>query len=177
LLESLVELSMKADPYSCTWYYYDRDWSRDADDIFKFFVVHDKTVVQEYFSLGSYDAAILEYIEEDKEPIWHSSPYFSQAVDKYYYKKFYTETFLGQLMVLRPDQPVLYQFERSSAKDVLRPLQTASIVKCYKLLWVIACLVAARLLPDWGWVFIIAAVGCLLDLFVYAWRTRNIGQG
>jgi hypothetical protein len=176
LLERLVELSMKAEPESCMWYYYQHDWSRDADEIFQFFVVNDQQIVQEYFSLGSFDPAVLEFIEKDKDPIWHSGPYFSGAVDKYYYNKFYTETYLGQLMVLRSDEPALFHFERSSRQDVLRPLQTVYLVRCYKLLWVIGCLLAARLVPQWSWLFIVAALGCLANLLLYSWHTRNIGQ-
>ncbi len=96
LLERLVELGMKADPDSCLWYYYEHDWSRDADEIFQFFVVNNQQIVQEHFSLGSFDPAVLEFVEDEKEPIWHSHPYFSEAVEKYYYRKFYTETHLGQ---------------------------------------------------------------------------------
>lgn len=176
LLDTLVELSMVVEPESCIWYYYDHDWSRDADETFDFFVVNDKRIVQEHFSLGSFDPAVLQFVEDDKDRVWHSSSYLSEAVDKYYYRKFYTETYVGQLMVLRSDEPLLFHFERSSRQDILRPLQTVYIVKCYKLLWVIGCLLGARLVVEWSWIFIVAALGCLANLLLYSWQTRNIGQ-
>lgn len=40
-----------------------------------------------------------------------------QALELYWYRRFYTETLTGQLMVLRPDEPTLYHYERAQTRD------------------------------------------------------------
>ena len=51
------------------------------------------------------DPRVLMKYRVDDEPIWRSEPYEREAWEAYWYRKFYTETLTGQLMVLRPDEP------------------------------------------------------------------------
>ncbi|MGC2830624.1 MAG: hypothetical protein WB994_13375 [Candidatus Acidiferrum sp.] len=114
--------------------------------------------------------------EPDNEPIWHTHPYFDEALDRYWYRKFYTETMTGQLMVLRPDEPILYFYDRPQTRDVLRELQTVALVKMYRLLWAAMPLLVAIVFPSIKDYMAIAAVILGLDVLWREWATRKVGQ-
>jgi hypothetical protein len=94
------------DPHHCAWFYYTHDWSRDADESHQFFAVYDSKVILESSSFNAEEPLILKR-NVVKEPVWNSHPYFDEAFEIYWYRKFYAETMTGQLMVLRPDEPIL----------------------------------------------------------------------
>lgn len=106
------------DPYHVTWFYYDHDWSRDADESYTFFAVHSGKIVLESSNFSSEEPAVLKSSKTDDEPIWHSHPLFDEAYEIYWYRKFYTETMTGQLMVLRPDAPLLYHYARPEIRNL-----------------------------------------------------------
>jgi hypothetical protein len=67
--------------------------------------------------------------EQDDDPIWHSPLYFADASDIYWYRRFYTETLTGQLMVLRTDEPTLYHFERPKVRDTAKDVAIVTLIK------------------------------------------------
>jgi len=96
-----------------TWFYYDHDWSCDADESYTFFAVHGSKIILESSTFSSEEPAVLKRSKMDDEPIWHSHPLFDEAYEIYWYRNFYTETMSGQLMVLRADAPILYHYARN----------------------------------------------------------------
>jgi hypothetical protein len=175
-MQKLIELTRQGvDPYRVMWFYYDHDSSRDADESYSFFAVFDRKVVMESCSFSWLEPLILKR-EPDSEPIWRSHAYFSEALERYWYRKFYTETMTGQLMVLRPDEPILYFYDRPQTRDVLRELQTVTMVKTYRLLWVAIPLLVAIVFPSVRDYMVVAAVILGLDVLWRAWATRKVGQ-
>jgi len=162
-------------PDCVTWFYYDHDWSRDADEGHTFFAIHDGKVILESCHFSS-EAPLVIKRELDDDPVWHSHPYFHKAVERYWYRKFYTETMTGQLMVLRPDEPTLYHYERPQSRDVVRDLQVVTLVKTYRLLWVAVPLLGAIAFPSLKNFMGIVAVLLLIDVLWRCWATRKVGQ-
>lgn len=162
-------------PLNVTWFYYDKDWSRDGDQSHTFFAVHDNKIVSERCHFSSEEPLILIQ-EEDDDPIWHSHPEFDEAVVRYWYRKFYSETMVGSLMVLRPDEPVLFYYDRATSRDAAKDVQFVTLIKVYRLLWIAVVLLAAIAFPPIkDYMFIIAGV-LLFDLFWRIWATRKVGQ-
>ena len=175
-MRTLIELTRQgADPYRVMWFYYDHDWSRDADESYRFFAVFENKVVMESCSFSWLEPLILKR-EPDREPVWHTHQYFDEALDRYWYRKFYTETMTGQLMVLRPDEPILYCYERPRERDFLQELQVVTLVKLYRLVWVAIPLLVGILFPSIKEYMAIAAGILLLDVLWRAWSTRKVGQ-
>jgi hypothetical protein len=54
---------------------------------------------------------------------------------------------VGSLMVLRPDEPILYYYDRATSKDSMRDMQFVTLVKAYRLLWIAVVLLGAIALP------------------------------
>jgi hypothetical protein len=103
VLRRLVELARKGiDLDNATWFYFDFDWSRDANASHTFFVVCDAKIVHESCHFGSHEPLILLKSKPEDDPIWHSHPFLDEAWERYCYRKFYIETVTGQLMVLSP---------------------------------------------------------------------------
>lgn len=163
------------DPFSVMWFYYSRDWSRDCDEIHIFFAVYKDKVVLEACSFGSEEPLILELDKRD-DPVWHSEPDFDEALVTYWYTKFYTETMTGKLMVLRPDEPILYYYQRPTTKDVMKDIAFVISVKSYKLSWMAVVLLVAIAFPVTNVVMGIVAVILFVDLLWRIWLTRNVGQ-
>ncbi len=167
VLVELAELLKDGiDPYRATWFFYDHDTSCDGDPLYTFFVVHEGKIVREISSFGSSEPLVLKKRVEDR-PIWRSEPYMQEAWEAYWYRKFYTETFRGQLMVLRPDEPTLYHYDRAP-RDVTRDLEFATLIKIYRLLWVAVPLLAAIAFPMLRPYMAGLAVTCAA-LWVWSW--------
>jgi len=175
-MRKLIELTRQGiDPYRVMWFYYDHDWSRDADESYSFFAVCDSKVVLESCHFSSAEPLILKR-ETESEPVWHSHPYFDGAVERYWYRKFYTENLTGQLMVLRPDEPILYFYDRPQVRDVLQEIETVTIVKMYRLLWVAIPLLVAIAFPSIRLFMAVVAVVLTLDVLWRSWATRKVGK-
>jgi hypothetical protein len=175
-MRKLIELTRQGiDPNRVMWFYYDNDWSRDADERYSFFAVYDGKVVMESCGFNSEEPLVLKR-EAENEPTWRNHPYFDEAVERYWYRRFYTETVTGQLMVLRPDEPILYFYDRPQTRDVLRELQAVTIVKMYRLLWVLIPLLVAIVFPSIKYYMAIASVVLGVDVLWRAWATRKVGQ-
>lgn len=176
VLRDLIDLHRDGiDPERATWFYYDHDWSRDADELYEFFVVHDGKIVRERFSCMPGYPLVLAKNEVDDKPIWHSEPYKHQAWETYWYRKFYTETLTGQLMVLRPDEPILYRYDRA-VHDVTRDMEFITLIKIYRLLWVAVPLLAAIAFPVLKLYMAALAVAFTADLLWVSWATRKTGR-
>lgn len=79
-------------------------------------------------------------------------------------------------MVLRPDQPTLYYYDRATAKDSVRDLQLKTLVKVYRLTWITVALLAGLVLSAIREYTFIAAGALLFDLFYRIWATRKMGS-
>jgi hypothetical protein len=176
VLRDLIDLHKDGiDPHRATWFYYGHDWSRDADEMYEFFVVHDGKIVRERFSCMHVYPRVLVKYKVDDEPIWHSEPYGHQAWETYWYRRFYTETLTGQLMVLRPDEPTLYHYDRAM-HDVTRDVEFVTIIKIYSLLGIAVTLIAAIAFPILRPYMAIVAAALFVDLLWRSWATRKIGR-
>lgn len=175
VLTDLVDLAANGvDIDRATWFYYDLDWSQDADVSHSFFVFHNEKVVDERCVNPSWNPVFLKMRKED-EPIWHSQAYFDEAFERYCYRKFYSETITGQLMVLRPDEPILYNFERQQP-DVLPAVTFVTLRKIYYILWVTIVLMAGIAFPSLGIYTAIAAIILIANLLLFSWTTRKVGS-
>jgi len=177
LLTDLVEMVRNGvDLDRASWFYYDFDWSIDADVMHTFFVVYDGKVVDETWNISSENPLALKRLQDD-QPIWHSHPHFAEALDRYWYRQFYTETFAGQLMVLRPDEPVLYYYDRApvQTRDTLRELEIVTLQKIYGLLWVGVPLLGAIAFPSIKIFMAFTAAYFVADVLWRSWATRKVG--
>ncbi len=177
-MNTLAELLQRGiNPYEAMWFYYDHDWSRDADECHVFFVAHRDAVVSEHCHFSSEEPLILK-LEKDDEPIWHSHPYFDEALVCYWYQKFYSETMTGKLMVLRPDEPSLYYFQRPTSRDAQKDsvdaVRLVTLVKMYRLLWVAVALLVGIAFREFREIMGIIAIVLLLDVLWRAWATRRV---
>jgi hypothetical protein len=172
-MRKLIDLTRQGiSPYEVTWFYFDHDWSRDADESYSFFIVHNGKILDESTHFSSEGPRIL-IKKQDNDPIWHTHPYLDAAWECYWYRKFYTETVAGQLMVLRPDEPILYHYERPR-RDTLRDLEFVTLVKMYRLLWVVIPLLAAIAFPFLRLYMGIIAILLTIDVLWRAWATRKM---
>jgi|SRR5437773_1468145 len=152
ILSELLTLRKKGfNPFSAQWFFYDSDSSRtEPHEIYSFFVVCDDKIVRECVDFRDYigsgfDPAVFEadYDSDSTSRAW------SEARTRLWYQKFYTETEIGQLMVLRQDRPRLY-----GGRSNLLPETSAlfpgnahkTISQIHRLLWVLIILVALILL-------------------------------
>ena len=175
LLRDLLKLRGKGvDPFAATWFPY--DWGHYEDVVVQsFFVLHDGKIVEEDFSFASFYPFVLDrpaFYNED--PLAYKRQFYVEARECYWYRKFYTETMAGQLMVLRPDKPSLYYFERPT-RDLTPDVTLAILTKLYYLLWVFIPVLGAIAFPSLRFVMAIAAV-ILLGLWaLVSWRLRKVG--
>jgi hypothetical protein len=175
LRKLLVIVSEGVDIDRATWFYYDKDWSCDGDASHTFFVVYDGKVVDESCHFSSEEPLILKR-EQHLEPIWQSHPYFDEAFERHWYRRFYTETMTGQLMVLRPDEPILYHYERPQVSDVERQLEFVTLVKMYRLLGIAIPLLMALAFPSIKEYMAIASAVLGIEFLWCCWATRKVGK-
>jgi hypothetical protein len=175
-MKMLIDLARQdIDPYGVMWFYYSNDWSKDGDECHVFFAVYGDKIVLESCHFSSEKPLILKQEKED-DPIWHSHPYFNSALVNYWYNRFYTETMTGKLMVLRPDGPILYGYERPSTRDATKDVTFVTVIKAYRLLWVAIALLVAIAFPAIKEVMGIVAAVLFVDVLWRWWATRNVGQ-
>jgi hypothetical protein len=165
------------DPYGVTWFYFGHDWSRDADESYSFFAVYQGKIVDEDCHFNAEEPLIL-IKKKDDDPIWHSHPLLDDAWERYWYRKFYTETVIGQLMVMRPDEPILYHFTRPlpQGHDPTRDAAYVTLVKTYHLLWAMIPLLVAIAFPFLRWYMAAVAGLLIIDVLWRAWTTRRYFQ-
>jgi len=169
-------------PYTVRWFFYDEAFSRDASQSFAFFLVCDDKIAKERILIyrdpgdSSFDPAVLhDPWEGIGPPIWDEDSW-QEADTAFWYRKFYTETKTGQLMLLRPDEPILYYYQRPEARDVVSDLQLVTLAKIYRLLLVAVALLGAIAFPSFREYLGIAAAAFGVDYFLVCWRTRKVGR-
>jgi hypothetical protein len=162
-------------PGEVMWFYYDFDWSRDADVLHVFFAVHGGKVVLESCRFSAEEPLVIAP-QHDDDPIWHTHPFFDEALERYWYQRFYSETLTGRLMVLRPDEPILFHYERPQTRDVVKNIELVTLIKAYRLLWVIVALLAAIAFPPLRESMGGVAVILIIDVLYRWWVTRKVGE-
>ncbi len=168
-------------PFDTRWFWYDND--HVTDDLmasYTFFVVHRDAIVREDVSFTDYsdsgfDPSVFES-NENSDPIWRNHPEWDEAWVRFWYRKFYAETRTGQLMVLRPDEPLLYHYERPQTQDLTREMQFATQLKMYRLLWVAIPLLVALAFPSIKDYMAIAAAVLGVEFLRLCWTTRKVGR-
>jgi hypothetical protein len=182
-----VLLTLRKDginPYAATWFFYDKSWSRDANESFGFFVVCDSKIVNEriiffwssYPKDGRFDLAALFDGPSGEEPIWSDDDGWEEAQTAFWYRKFYTDTKTGQLMALRPDKPILYYYQRPETRDAVRDLELVILAKLYRLFLVTVPLLGAIAFPSFRGYLGIAAAAFGAEYLLGCWRTRKVGK-
>jgi hypothetical protein len=153
MLCELLRLHQKgAFPVYDRWFWFDtevdQNWGESETRFHRFFVVH-YDIAPPYSGRIICDRAVFEDSAHSGFDPTVFSPHvyddpFDEARDKFWYRKFYTETQMGQLMVLRKDEPTLYGYERKTGTELV----VARLKKVQALLWVlvaIGCLILIRL--------------------------------
>jgi hypothetical protein len=173
LLRGLLNLHGKGvEPFAALWFPY--DWSHSEDVVVHcFFVLYDGKIVDEQFFFASRSPLVLERPLGYKEHERHNRQFFDEAEERYWYRKFYTETMTGQLMVLRSDERArLYYFERPT-RDLAPDVTLAVLTKLYYLLLVCIPILGAIAFPFLRFVMATAAI-ILLGLWaLVCWRLRQ----
>ena len=182
LRELLALVAEGIEPFYTEWFFFDSDSCRhDPQEIYAFFVVFRDRIVRDSVSFGDhhnsgFDPDVFKS-ESFSDSIWFNDGEWREARIRSWYRKFYTETRTGQLMVLRPDEPTLYSFERPQApRDILREMQSITLLKVYRLLWVALPLLVALAFPSLKVYLAIAAAALGADFLLLCWRTRKVGK-
>jgi len=119
------------DAFQTTWLWYDH-WESVGDDpyeMYSFFIVHGDAIIRERFSFidrlsngrdssNGFDPTIFSSGGDlncfpdggDSDPIWFRDEGWKAAQLRFWYRRFYQETRIGQLMALRSDEPALYHY-------------------------------------------------------------------
>lgn len=182
LLYVLLRLRKEGvNPYDASWFLYDTDISRDVSTSFTFFAVADGKIVHEDVSFfrdcpdDGFEPAIFRSPLAGSERIWTDGDHWRIANTVFWYRKFYTETETGQLMVLRPDMPTLYYYERPQAADFANAIRLVTLRKIYRLLLVVIPFLVALVFPSTREFMAIAAAYLGFELLWVCWRTRKVG--
>jgi len=157
ILETM--LSFRADginPFNVILFYYDKDSCReDPQNCFSFFVVHEDKIVRERLSFFDHSNSGFDpstFAKHDhSERIWFDEPEWDVAQTRFWYRKFYSETRTGQLMVLRPDNPLLFFYEDRTAPDIMGALGVIgrSLNTVRLLLWALVILTIIGFILRW----------------------------
>jgi hypothetical protein len=142
-------------PFTATWYYFDWDFRRDDPYVsYSFFVVADGKIVRDRVIFydhrrSGFDPKVFEKADHSK-PVW-SEAAWADATAKYWYRKFYSETRTGQLMLLRSDSPTLFFCEDRQGPDIIGALGIIgrSLNSVRILLWVVVILGLLTLALRW----------------------------
>lgn len=180
LAEMLKLKEQGVNPWGALWFWYDSDdCLEDPQTNYAFFVVSDDRIVRERVCFSDYigsefDPSVFTTYARD-DPTWGDELSWDEALDAYWYREFYKNTRTGQLMVLRPDKPTLFYYQRSQDRDFSGELLLATAIRTHHLLWVaVALLAAIAFAPIRGLMAIVAGI-LALDFLWVLWRTRNLG--
>lgn len=126
------------------FYYSKASCLTDPHERYEFFLTDGEEIIRESVAFsdyhgGGFDPGIFESFE-DSEHIWNDDDKWRYASDALVYRKFYSTTRTGQLMVLRPDKPQLHYITREDASGNVLPHSPYSGLK--RPLWLIAVLLA-----------------------------------
>jgi hypothetical protein len=115
ILSELLELTCKGvKPRYATWFLFSRNFDSDT-----FFVHYGGKIVDEHYYFYSElpqifsEGCIIDNAHSDSQWFEVSCPDGTdEAFARYWYRRFYTETLTGQLMVLNPKEPPIYYYSR-----------------------------------------------------------------
>lgn len=113
--------SDRINPFTARWFFYDKSCSRDGIESFMFFLVCDgqieneRTIIFRHPRKSEFHPRVLQDPLEVLEPMDDNNSW-QQAETAFCYRKFYTETRTGQLMMLRPDQPTIYYHSKNQSQ-------------------------------------------------------------
>jgi hypothetical protein len=132
-------------PFASEWFWYDTDESdTDPTVSYSFFVADGDNIVRESVSFLDYsgsgfDPAVFDSVDDSSDSDW----FLARAA--YWYRRFYRETRIGQLMVLRPSMPVLHYFPdgRPWYKLTASVASNGLLRHIPFLLWIVVALLAA----------------------------------
>jgi len=156
LLKEILKLRLEGvNPFSTVWYYYDHDsCQNDPQEAYVFFVVYTDKIIRERVMFSDHLSSGFDPSVFDKhthsDSVWGDEEAWDKATAAYWYRKFYTQTQTGQLMVLRPDSPPLFYYERTVPDTmgalgiIARSLNSISI-----LLWVVVILAILNFYLRW----------------------------
>lgn len=156
LLREFLKLRLEGiNPFFTVWYYYDHDSCvKDPQEAYVFFAVHADKIIRERVMFSDFPGSGFDPSLFDKgnhsDPTWGDEEARDKAEAAYWYRKFYTHTQAGQLMVLRPDSPPLFYYERSGA-DTMEALGiiVRSLNSIRVLLWVLVILTILSFFLHW----------------------------
>ncbi len=113
ILRELIELTRKGvKPREATWFYYDSDSEKRL-----FFVVSSGIIVEDCYTFLNDHPLVLGEGMAEFDFGWSGHPGFENAFERYWYRKFYTETLAGQLCVLSSNETTLYHYDRETSAD------------------------------------------------------------
>lgn len=140
---TLLELQREGiKAFATRWFWYGKDTSTtDPTDSYNFFVVGDDRIVRDEirfldYAGSGFDPAIFGSFEEgDDGDEWFA------AWAAFWYRRFYQETRIGQLTVLRPDKPELHYYPEGRALNSRDEL-SESLKQIRTGLWIAVALLA-----------------------------------
>jgi hypothetical protein len=157
MLDVMLKLRAEGiDPFSTAWYYYDKDWCRqDPQESYSFFIVQNEKIIREQVSFfddhySGFDPSVFGK-DDHSDPIWSDEEVWAEAGAKYWYRKFYSETCTGQLMLLRSDEPKLFYRDEREGPDIVGALGAVarSLDSIRVLLWILVILALVSLILHW----------------------------
>ncbi len=116
----------------------------DPHERYDFFVTVGEDIVRESVTFSDYhgsgfDPAVFEDFK-GSERLWSDDEAWLSANEASLYRRFYSTTRTGRLMLLRPDRPTLYYITREDTSSNTAPQSGPPHVE--RLLWLIALLLA-----------------------------------
>ena len=123
------------------------------NDIYSFFVVDGEKIVREQVQFSDnprsgFDSSVFDALD-DRKLLYSNQAALYEADTRFWYRKFYTETRTGQIMVLRRDHPKLYVGESPrKGPDSASLLKNALslLKKIHALMWVLIVLASLMLI-------------------------------
>lgn len=152
ILSELLELAYKGvKPRYATWFLFAQNYDSDT-----FFVHYDGKIVDEHYYFYSELPQIFSkgciIDNADFESNWFSISCpdgTDEAFARYWYRRFYTETLTGQLMMLNPEEPAIYYHSREIhqlTKDA--PVLTETLILVLlRMFWCVVFLLIAVAIP------------------------------
>lgn len=180
ILSELLELTRKGvKPRYATWFLFSQNYDSDT-----FFVHYGGKIVDEHYYFYSELPQIFSkgciIGDSDSNHDWFgiSCPDgVDEAFARYWYRRFYTETLTGQLMVLNPEHPPLYYYSRNRRTGNLtqqdaRVLLNAFMLVLLRMLGCVIFLLAAIAIPNalLRRVSLGIACVCAVPLVVASWQ-------
>jgi hypothetical protein len=156
ILEILLSLRQDGtNGFEALWFWYNSDSCRqDPQDSYTFFVVAKDRIAREqvmFFDAqdSGFDPSVFE--SEASSPfVWFGDKAWRDAKARFWYRKFYAETRMGQLMTLRTDQPRLHYYDGPTDGRIGNLPMVANLLnKVYFLLWILVILAALELILRW----------------------------